>query len=662
MINRRWKRASAADQDMNWLDRADRWLKDRLLFLGRTFLWHEMNQQSFKLPQESEDHGPFGQIGPRSIATVRTGAVAAGRVAASPFGAFITITVGDSAIRVLVARGNRVRSWAEAHLPVGVVQDGLIVDETTFTEAMSRVIEEIGKGAKLSGAKVSIAITGRNVVQRRFTVFLEPGENLTEAIIDASAERMSIRPEELQLAWDAAKADYDAPAMDDDDDGDDNVFEDLEAELDSDLDGDPYDVYAFGMYRHVLRRNLRTLSDTGAKFSTVQPKAIALAAAVNERSGIVLDIESNSITVIVLRDGLPEVVREVGIDQKLTPEQWQQSVTTQVSRTVAFHDSMYPDSPLPDDSSLFFTGAADSTVGSADIAAGSIPYRRRSLPPTLRAPEEFPFARYAANVGLALVTGKHWWQRTRVSIIDRPMLDFRPTEFKPKPFPIQATLTASMVGVLVLGLGGIFQMSTAQQNSVVRSQDELAALERNVGLKELRVRRAADQRAEITELRIQTEDLQDKINLVKDRERGFATVVDVITDSMASIADVELLEIDDDGKVVDVSITGVDFTSVLRFVRLLEEKSGFTDVRIRTVSSRDEEIVPDEEEGGSGSVGTSGSGGGNGQIPGGPLAAPGDEEIETQQVVTFNLTLTRTPRLNPPAEEEQPQTEAPVEG
>ena len=651
MINRRWKRTETPGQSNgNLLDRADRWIKDRLLFLGRTFLCHEMNAQSFSLPTEPEDHGPFGQIGPRSWSTVRTGAAATGRAAASPFGAFITVTVGDSAIRVLVARGNRVRSWAEAHLPVGVVQDGLIVDETTFSEALNAVIEKIGKGAKLNGAKVAVAITGRNVVQRRFTVFLEPGENLSDAIIDASAERMSIRPEELQLAWDAAKADYDSPIEDEDAADEESAFKELEADLEPDYDGDPYDVYAFGMYRHVLRRNLRTLANSGAKFSTVQPKAIALAAAANERSGVILDIESNSITVVVLRYGLPEVVREVGVDQKMTSAQWVPSVTTQVSRTVAFHDSMYPESPLPADSVLFLTGSTESIAGSADEAASSIPYRRKSLPPTLRAPEDFPFARYAANVGLALVTGKHWWQRTRVSIIDRPMLDFRPTEFKPKPFPVHATLTASMAGVLLLLLGGLFQLTTGQQASIVNAQEELASLERNVGLKELRVRRAADQRAEITKLQIETEALLDKINLVKDRERGYSRVVDVITDHASSIAGVDVLEIDDDGKLVGLSVGGRDFNGVLRFVRLLEAEPGFTDVRIRSIGSQAPRQDAEGEAGGAG-VGVGQDGGGSG-LPGGHLTAP--EDVEVLHSVTFSLSLTRTLRLEaPPADEQQ---------
>ncbi len=638
MINRRWKRTESADQPGNWIERADRWLKDRLLFLGRTFLWHEMDTRSFSLPEEREDHGPFGQIGPKTASTVRRGAAAAGRAAASPFGAFITVTIGDSAIRVLVARGNRVRGWAEAHLPVGVVQDGLIVDETTFSEAMSRVIDEIGKGAKLSSAKVAVAITGRNVVQRRFTVFLEEGEDLTEAIIDASAERMSIRPEELQLAWDAAEADFDAPILEDEaEDDTTDMFGELEAGLEPDFDGEPYDVYAFGMYRHVLRRNLRTLSDTGAKFSTVQPKAIALAAAANERSGVVLDIEANSITVIVLRDGLPEVVREVGIDQKLTQEQWVQSVTTQVSRTVAFHDSMYPDTPLSEHSNLYLTGAGESTVGSAELAAEAIPYRRKELPATLRAPDDFPFARYAANVGLALVTGKHWWQRTPISIIDRPMLDFRPTEFKPQPFPIHKVGKVAAVVAMVAVIGVAQQLTSGEKNNVVTAKEELANVKRSVGLKDLRIAQAQQQRAEIDRLVFETEALRQKVDLVKDRDRGFAKVVDVITDHVASIADIELHQIDDDGTLVSLVIGGSDGDEVIKFVRRLEGESSFSNVQIRSVSIRE----PGEEEP---------------VEPSGPEVPP--DQLEQQQPITFNVTLVRTSMIET---EEDDQIEVALE-
>jgi hypothetical protein len=625
MISRRWKRTDPPGQvNKNILEKADDWLKAKLLFLGRTFLWHEMNTESFRLPFEPQDNGPFGQIGPRGISHLRSGMAVAGRAAASPFGAFITVTVGDSAVRVLVARGNRVRRWAEAQLPVGVVQDGLIVDEQTFTEALNAVISEIGKGARLNGAKVAVAITGRNVVQRRFTVFLEQGENLTEAIIDASAERMSIRPEELQLAWDAARADYNS-AIDDVDEDENDALSDLEADLGPDGDGEPYDVYAFGMYRHVLRRNLRTLATAGAKFSAVQPKAIALAAAANERSGVILDIESNSITVVVLRDGLPEVVREVGIDERMTRAQWVQSVTTQVSRTVAFHDSMYPDSPLPADSPLFLTGATESIAGGSDEAAAAIPYRRKSLQPTLRAPDDFPFARYAANVGLALVTGKHWWQRTRVAIIDRPALDFRPSEFRPRPFPVQATLTISAIAILLAGVGGAFQLGTSERSNVTSARDELASLRRQANQRDLSTRKATERRAEVDALVAQANELLDKLELLGDRDRGFAETISVLADTADRYSGLTLLEIDDDGSSLGVSIGADDFTSLLSFVKDLERQEGFLDLQIRTVGAQQAA----GEEGG--------------------VAAPQDagEVEQTGPPITVNLKIERTPQLEP---------------
>ena len=210
-----------------------------------------------------------------------------------------------------------------------------------------------------------------------------------------------------------------------------------------------------------------------------------------------------------------------------------------------------------------------------------------------------------------------------------------------------------MAAVLLLGLGGIYQFTSAQQSAFAKSQDELAALERSVGLKELRVRREADQRAEITQIQAETEALLDKVNLVKDRERGYARVIDLITDRVASIADLDVKEIDDDGKIVGLTVEGPDFNSVLRLVRLLEAEPGFTDVRIRTVGAQEGDV----EAGGTGSgVGISDPGSsGSGGTLGGTLAAPG----ETQELVIFNLSLNRTPRLEAPATPEPAEDTAP---
>jgi hypothetical protein len=409
---------------------------------------------------------------------------AAGRTAASPFGALVTVTVADEYIRVLTARGNRVRAWAESELPAGVVQLGLIVDEQTFIEVLGGVLKQVTRNGKLNGQKVAVAITGRNMVQRRLTVFVEDGQNLAEAILNASSDSMSIRPDEMQIEWDAEEFDL----VDEEDEealefegaensgeeqvepvdpgtevavrveteqalvvSDETGLENLELVLEPEPDGDPYDVYALALHKHVIRRNLRTVSEFSGRFAGVQPKILALAAAVNSRAGVALDIESNTMITSVVSNGLPEVIREVGIDRDMTHEQWVNLIRTQISRAVAFYDSLFPEDPLGSDVEVFVTGQTERSNMAVNEALELLPYVRAELPLTLRAPEEFSFERFAANVGLVIVSGERFWQRAPVPLLVTPKFDYRPAQYRPRPLPVRAVL--NIAAALVLGFG-----------------------------------------------------------------------------------------------------------------------------------------------------------------------------------------------------------------
>ena len=48
------------------------------------------------------------------------------------------------------------------------------------------------------------------------------------------------------------------------------------------------------------------------------------------------------------------------------------------------------------------------------------------------------FARYAANVGLVIVSGKRFWQRAPVPPLPTPKFDYRPGNYRPRPLPWRA--------------------------------------------------------------------------------------------------------------------------------------------------------------------------------------------------------------------------------
>ena len=581
----------------------------------KSAMFESIDPGSPGLPAETNDNGPFGMVGPNGLAAIKDGLSVAGRTAASPFGALVTIMIADGLIRVLTARGNRVRAWAEAELPTGVVQDGLIVDEQTFIKLLSEVLGQITRNGKLSGQKVAIAITGRNMVQRRLTVYIDDDQEMVEAIIAASTESMSIHAEEMQIEWDAEELDLVGPdeeALDEDEDeveseieGGDDAAEDegpdslsggetgdttaapaggteelgLEnLDLEPEPEGRPYDVYALALHRHVIRRNLRTVSDFGSRFAGVQPKILALSAAINSRAAIILDVEANKLMTALIGNGLPEVIREVGIDPHMNRAEWVNLITTQISRAVAFYDSIFPGEPFESNVDVFVTGQSERAGDAIDEALDRLPFVRSELPQTLRAPVDFPFDRYAANVGLVIVSGKRFWQRAPVPLLPTPRFDYRPAQYRPRPLPWRAALKVAATVILGLGVVSSFNTLTAQSETVVEAEFRLGIIERQVDLRRQKLNEIREARTLLNQAQARTERLLVANLEIQDRAAGFAETMSVIT--AVTPPDVFVTTVDDDGRIVAVEAEAAEYSLLLAFIKRLDEIPQFVHVQI----------------------------------------------------------------------------------
>ena len=564
------------------------------------------------LPEECHDNGPFGRLGPNTAQTIRNGTSAVGRTLSAPFGALVTVTIADGFVRVLTARGNKVREWAESELPSGVVQHGLIVDEQTFIEVLSEVLKEITRNGKLNGQKVAIAITGRNMVQRRLTVYVEDGQELIEAIIDASSDSMSVRTEEMHIEWDAEELDLvDEEEFEEEDEGDELEeadssiigsdsqaaviatartqevpeelgLESLNIDIDGEPDGEPYDVYALALHKHVIRRNLRTVSEFSTRFAGVQPKILALAAAVNSRAGVILDIESNTLITAVVSNGLPEVIREVGLEQNLSQAEWENLVTTQISRAVAFYDSIFPEEPLGTDVELFLTGDSDRAMSAVDRALENLPYVRAEIPQTLRAPEEFSFEKYAANVGLVIVSGKRFWQRAPVHLLPTPKFDYRPTQYRPRPLPVAAVLKIAVALILGFGIFTSYELHVDQSSKVELAQRNVKILNLRADLRSQSLEETRSARLIFEAAKAKTERLIAANEVLQDRDAGFGDTLSIISGIAPS--DVTVTSIDDDGQIVALGAKSSDYPEMMAYIRLLEDVPQFDHVQVLSIT------------------------------------------------------------------------------
>ncbi|MDG0866390.1 hypothetical protein [Candidatus Lucifugimonas marina] len=607
MISPKWQRRSPKNIEIESGPSVLSRLGGRLSAVASGLMYQSIEPSLEALPEERHDNGPFGRLGPNSAQTVRRGASAVGRTISAPFGALLTVTVADGFVRVLTARGNRVRAWAESDLPPGVVQHGLIVDEQTFIEVLSGVIKEIARNGKLNSQKVAVAITGRNMVQRRLTVYVEDGQELVDAIVDASSDSMSIRTEEMQIEWDAEELDlieedeFDELEDEDEDeelDSEEPVvtadtvvseqpvaqvpeelgLENLSVSMEQEPDGDPYDVYALALHKHVIRRNLRTVSELSTGFAGVQPKILALAAAVNSRAAVILDIEENTLLTAVVSNGLPEVIREVGIDKRMSEQEWETLVSKQISQAVSFYDSIFPEEPLGADVEVFLTGDADQAKLAVDKVLENLPYALSSMPRTLRAPDDFPFEKYAANVGMVLVSGKRFWQRAPVHLLSTPKFDFRPKQYRPRPLPVGAVLKFAAVLILGFGVLSSYQAYTSQVSSVDSAKRTLDILQLQSDLRAVELVETRDARLQLEAAKAKTERLIAANEVLEDQDNGFGDTVSII--SKAAPSDVKVTLVDDDGRIVAVSAASGDYPEMLAFIRLLEDVPQFQHVQV----------------------------------------------------------------------------------
>lgn len=627
MISTKWQRRTPKNTDINPTPGSLSRFGGGLRSIISGLMYQSIDPAAQALPVERHDNGPFGRLGPNTGQSIKRGASAIGRTVSAPFGALLTVTVADEFVRVLTARGNKVRAWAESELPGGVVQHGLIVDELTFIEVLSEVIKEVTRNGKLNGQKVAIAITGRNMVQRRLTVYVEDGNELVDAIIVASSDSMSIRTEEMHIEWDAEELDLidedeseelaeDFEESDDDYDESDSLaaeavappeipeelgLENLSIGMEGEPDGDPYDVYALALHKHVIRRNLRTVSEFSNRFAGVQPKILALAAAVNSRAAVVLDIEANTLITAVVSNGLPEVIREVGLDRDMSGFDWEKLVTQQVSRAVAFYDSIFPEEPLGSEVEVFLTGESDRAVDAVERALENLPYVRAEMPHTLRAPEGFPFEKYAANVGLVIVSGKRFWQRAPVPLLSTPKFDYRPSQYRPRPLPVAAMLKVAVALILGFGIFSSYDVYTAQVDSIDQASRNVEILELRTDLRTQSLEETRSARLTLEAAKAKTERLIAANEILQDRDGGFGDTVSVI--SHVAPEGVSVTSIDDDGRIVAVSAASADYVEMLAYIRLLEDIPQFEHVQVlnlgrESASLGDGSSEPAEQSGG----------------------------------------------------------------
>lgn len=283
----------------------------------------------------------------------------------------ITLEITSTDIKLMEVIDRKVTKWASAPLQAGIFQEEVVSNPQALGEAVKQLMSSIGIREK----KIVASVGSLYTLSRMVMVPTPLEQPVTEeAVLEAADEVMPLSAEELYLSWQAI-----APGE------------------------GGQQVLVIGVPREVIDSEVRALRMAGINPYILGLRTLALARAVGKKDALVLNIDIPSFDVIMVVDGVVEVLRTTAWQPADLPvEEKAEQLVSALNLTASFHNSHHPDSPLNPATPLFITGNLSGEPALIEQIRSEIEYPIESPTPPLEYPEHLPVSQYAVNIGLAL--------------------------------------------------------------------------------------------------------------------------------------------------------------------------------------------------------------------------------------------------------------------
>jgi Tfp pilus assembly PilM family ATPase len=291
-----------------------------------------------------------------------------------PFHAPVTaITIETTCLRALVVRRDTVVAWATVPLAPGLVVGGRLTDPP----ALSRLIRDVVTTYCLPTRRLVSYVSGFQAVARLLRLPPIATADLAAAVQSEARRQLSLPLDSLALAWQM-------------------VARTPEATL----------VYLVAVPRDLVDGHLLAWHGAGLRLRALDLKPLALVRSLGVTTGVIANLEADSLDLVVVVDGLPEIVRTVPLPQLAGgPALGIEIVGDEIYRTAKFYDDSHKEAPLAPAAPIILTGdMANAQALSTAIA----PRTGRPVvvgAPCLTCPPLFLAPAYVATAGLVLKRG-----------------------------------------------------------------------------------------------------------------------------------------------------------------------------------------------------------------------------------------------------------------
>ena len=446
----------------------------------------------------------------------------------------VTLEIDTTAIRLMETIGGKVVKWASLALDTTIVEDGVISDPQALSAAVRQLMDSSGIKAK----NVIASVSGLYSISRIVAVSTPPGGGTTrEAVLEAAGDIMPLSTDELYLSWQAIAAGEGAQQT-----------------------------LVVGVPRDVLDAEMLALKMAGINARTLDLKAISLARAVNKEQALILNIEPSSFDIVIVVNGIPEVMRTLAWQQdSLAIEDRVEHLAMNLELTVGFYNSHHPDTPLDPATPFLITGQMSRDLDLMEKLPARVGYPIESLAPRLECPKHMPVSQYAVNIGLAL-KGRTPSKSLEEDGYLPPNINLLPEAYKPWRSSARQVYFACFVIAAIALLFPLYQMTSGAMGKTADLQAEYNSLNNEMQLIQQEIRNREPLKQAISDY-----------NTIVNMGGGFTEDLQVIN-SEAERLGVQVDSIAHQGKNITLNCEAGNYMSFRAYVAALRESGRFTTV------------------------------------------------------------------------------------
>jgi len=465
---------------------------------------------------------------------------------------YVTLNITTTNIRLLSVKGRRVEKWGSMPLEPGLVKDGLILQP----KAVGANIGALFKSMEIPKQRVITSLTGLSFTYRILSLPRTKSALLEEAIQRSARKEIPLPLEELYLSWQAINGRH-----------------------------DELDYFVLGVPRNLIDAVVLTLKEARVKPYIMDLKPLALARAANQGDGLIVDLEPDGFSVVLVASGIPTVIHTItprGEGANL--EDNIRRLTDELSKTVKFYNNSHPENPLSPTTPLLLTGELATDATASKLIQAEVEYPVKSLVPPLEFPPALPVALYAANMGLAL---KKAPQKT-VSPEDATgfhdiNLNIMSGKYrgKARAVPRRRILRPLALTVAIGLLFALYQVKSQADAETMRLQTNLSRVSQELRQTRLAFNETKQTEDTINKIAAEMKTLKQEHEYILSKRGAFTNNLGLITNVLPS--SISFTSIKMDAKQITVEGKTDYPSTVISYAEALGNQGGFSEVRIAKI-------------------------------------------------------------------------------